>query len=476
QQCRYQWARYQLNYKTKALTATQKIWLTGRSLPKACDPLLAKFSSSSFLTQALIWQRFELAVKAKQFKLAAYLSKKLSNSTAQKVASQWLTLSNRPQLVATGSFLQGVSRDQQADMLVYAMKRLISQDVDKAIPIWQKNQPQYQLSQAQINKIERAIALQLAFNKSDQAYTWFTKLSTLDSTTRIWAVRAALIEQNWTHVQSALNKLTAQEKQKLRWKYWQARTYLQTNQQTKGLALFAELAKERDYYGFIAADYLQQDYRLQDKPIIFDEAKRAALLSSKSFKVINEFQLLQRDKEAQLNWWNALRNIKGNDLLIAAKIAQQWQWHKLAILTVAKVKSWDDVSLRFPIDYADKIQQNAHIQQLDQAIIYGLVRRESMFDEKAQSPVGALGLMQVMPRTGKQIAKEISFSLKSSSDLLEASTNIKFGAYYYKQMLDQFSGHYALAAAAYNAGPHRVIRWTKLEREFPADIWIETIP
>lgn len=476
QQCRYQWARYQLNYKTKALTATQKTWLTGRSLPKACDPLLAKFTRSAFLTQALIWQRFQLAIKAKQFKLATYLSKILSSSKAQKNASHWLTLAKKPELITTNHFLQEVSRNQQPDMLIYAMKRLISKDVDNAIATWKVKQAHYQLSQTQVNKIERTIALQLAFNKSDQAYTWFNKLTRLDATTRIWAIRAALIEQNWAHVQAALNKLSPQEKQKLRWKYWQARTYLQTNQQSKGLAIFSKLAKERDYYGFIAADYLQQDYHLQDKPILFDKQKKAALLATPTFKMISEFRFLQRDKEAQLNWWDALRNFKGNNVLIAAKIAQQWQWHKLAILTVARVKSWDDVGLRFPIDYADRIQQNAQLQQLDQAIIYGLVRRESMFDEKAQSPVGALGLMQVMPRTGRQIAKEISFPLKSSSALLEASTNIKFGAYYYKQMLDQFGGHYALAAAAYNAGPHRVIKWTKFEREFPADIWIETIP
>ena len=332
------------------------------------------------------------------------------------------------------------------------------------------------MSQAQKNKVERSIAFQLAFYKSDQAYAQFGKLTKLDAVTRTWLVRAALIENDWAHVQEALDRLTSQEKQKQRWKYWQARTFLQTNQEQKGRAIFSELAKERSYHGYMAADYLQQDYRLEDKPIQIDKEKKRALLSTKTFEMIKEFRFLQLDKEAQLNWWDALRGRKGGDLLIAAKIAQQWKWHKLAILTVAQAKNWDDVVLRFPIDYADKIQENAHKQELDQSIIYGLVRRESMFDKMARSPVGALGLMQIMPRTGRQIAREIKFPWKSTSVLLEAPINIKFGAYYYKQMLDKFDGHFALAAAAYNAGPHRVIKWTDIERDYAADIWIETIP
>ncbi len=475
-QCRYQWARYKINYKTKALIATKKIWLTGRSLPKVCDPLLEKFTHSSFLTQELIWQRFELAIKARQFNLAKYLSKKLSSTVAKINARQWLRLAKQVDLVADDRFLQGVSRAQKANMFVYAMQRLIGKNVDIGWAIWDKKKTQYTLSQTQINKLERSIALQLAFKKSELAYAQFSQLNKLDATTRTWAVRAALIENNWNHVQDALNKLSTEEKQKQRWQYWQARTFIQTNQQKKGIAIFSKLAQERSYYGFIAADYLHQDYRLENKPIEVNQQKKAALLSTNTFAMMKEFRFLQLNEEAQLNWWDAVRGLKKSELLTAAKIAQQWKWDKIAILTVAKAKYWDDVALRFPIKYADKIQSNAALQELDQAIIYGLVRRESMFDAKAQSPVGALGLMQVMPRTGRQIARELKFPWRSKSVLLEASVNIKFGAYYYKQMLNKFEGHFALAAAAYNAGPHRVVKWTDVDRDYRADLWVETIP
>lgn len=476
QQCRYQWARYQLNYKTKALTETQKIWLTGHSLPKACDPLLVKFTDSSLLTQALVWKRFKLAVTERQNKLATFLSKKLKSKQAKKQAKQWLQLVKNTERVGHANFMKNIPSTQQAEMVAYAMKRLISKNIKRALLLWEESKGQYAFTQAQIDKVQRSIALQLAFNKSDKAYAEFQKIKKLDSVTRIWMVRAALIEQNWHHVQVALNQLSMSEKKQERWRYWQARTFLQTNELEKGRAIYSELATERSYYGFIAADYLQQDYLLDNKPIIVEQKRKERLLSTKTFKMIEEFKALELREEAQLNWWDALRGLKEKDVLTAAKIAQQWQWNKLAILTVARVKHWDDVALRFPIDFADKIQENANLQALDQSIIYGLIRRESMFDHKAHSPVGALGLMQVMPRTGQQIAKEIKFPWKSTSILLEAPVNIKFGSYYYKQMLNEFNGHYALAAAAYNAGPHRVVKWLKIKQDYPADIWIETIP
>lgn len=215
---------------------------------------------------------------------------------------------------------------------------------------------------------------------------------------------------------------------------------------------------------------------MADNPIKADKQEINTLLAEKDFVIVNEFRALQRTKQAKQYWWQAIRGLKGTNLLVAAKIAEQWQWHKQAIMTVAQAKYWDDVNLRFPLDFTDKIQENSRLQGLDETIIYGLVRRESMFDEAASSPVGALGLMQVMPNTGKQIAKEINFPWKSSVDLLEASVNIKFGAYYYKQMLDKFSGNFALAAAAYNAGPDSVNRWLNIANVYAADVWIETIP
>ena len=90
---------------------------------------------------------------------------------------------------------------------------------------------------------------------------------------------------------------------------------------------------------------------------------------------------------------------------MAAKLAQRWGQDNLAITTQAKAGYWDDVELRFPLAYAEPVAQAAQSQQLDPVLIYALVRRESAFDANAGSPVGALGLMQLMPATGEQMAR-----------------------------------------------------------------------
>ena len=84
--------------------------------------------------------------------------------------------------------------------------------------------------------------------------------------------------------------------------------------------------------------------------------------------------------------------------------------------------------------------------------------------------------MQIMPRTGRDIAKNLKERWRGNNSLYNPVTNLKYGAYYYQKLLTQFDGHYALALAAYNAGPHRVKKWLPETEALPADIWIETIP
>ncbi len=84
--------------------------------------------------------------------------------------------------------------------------------------------------------------------------------------------------------------------------------------------------------------------------------------------------------------------------------------------------------------------------------------------------------MQIMPRTGKYIAKSLNERWRGSNSLYNPVTNIKYGAYYYQKLLTKFDGHYAIALAAYNAGPQRVKKWLPETETLPADIWIETIP
>jgi len=96
--------------------------------------------------------------------------------------------------------------------------------------------------------------------------------------------------------------------------------------------------------------------------------------------------------------------------------------------------------------------------------------------EKVKSPAGALGLMQIMPATGKLTARKIGMKKFRASDLLIAKKNIALGTAYMKEMQDKFNGSHILATAAYNAGPGRSVKWSPKKGCIEPDIWVEQIP
>jgi soluble lytic murein transglycosylase len=115
------------------------------------------------------------------------------------------------------------------------------------------------------------------------------------------------------------------------------------------------------------------------------------------------------------------------------------------------------------------------------ALVLALMRQESEFYTKAQSPVGALGLMQLMPATAKHSAKRLGIPFNRNRLTEDPDYNIRLGQAYLNELLDQFDGSYILALAAYNAGPSRANQWIKLfgdprdSRVDPIN-WIERIP
>ncbi|NQW10582.1 MAG: lytic transglycosylase domain-containing protein [Alphaproteobacteria bacterium] len=115
------------------------------------------------------------------------------------------------------------------------------------------------------------------------------------------------------------------------------------------------------------------------------------------------------------------------------------------------------------------------------ALVHAIIRQESGFDSGAISRVGARGLMQLMPATAKQTARNAGLKYVLGDLLTEPDYNITLGRRYLTEMLARFDGHYVLAIAAYNAGPHRVARWIKRHghpNDPSVDVvdWIERIP
>ncbi len=477
--CYYQRAQLQAGDKQIALIGAAKLWSVGHSQPRACDALFSKLKKSDLFTQNLRWQRFDAALQNNKVSLASYVMNKMPKKYHAD-AQLWIKLHRDPARYLPQLLTQTQS-DQSSLMFRHAINRLAGKDITTAIEIWDTNKQRFNQSKntadkQATDKLERRLALKLVYKGEASAYDRLVQLDKQNNSSRAWRVRVALSEQNWPNVLSAILALDDTEKTRDKWQYWLARSYMETGEITKGHILLSELSTKRSFYGFLAADKVNSTYQLADAPVDVSEQDIIELKNRKEFRVAFEFMMLNRKNQAKLQWWHASHTLNKNEILVAAKLAQQWQWNEIAIFTIAKAKYWDDIEVRFPLSYEDKIHENSVQHNLNPVILYGLIRRESAFNENAHSPTGARGLMQIMPRTGKYIARHLNERWRGSNSLYNPVTNIKYGAYYYQKLLTQFDGHYAIALAAYNAGPQRVKRWLPESKALPADIWIETIP
>lgn len=129
----------------------------------------------------------------------------------------------------------------------------------------------------------------------------------------------------------------------------------------------------------------------------------------------------------------------------------------------------------YPLKHADTLKAAALRENLDPALVAALVCQESTFDENARSVVGARGLMQIMPYTGRPLARELGVRY-TPKILNQPETSLTFGTRYFRQMMERFDSRPEAALAAYNAGPHRVDKWLAPNPQIRSDEFAESIP
>lgn len=130
----------------------------------------------------------------------------------------------------------------------------------------------------------------------------------------------------------------------------------------------------------------------------------------------------------------------------------------------------------YPLAYPEVVEPLARQLGVPPYFIYAVMTVESAFHPGAVSVANAYGLVQVIPRTGDNLARELGFVDFTPEHLLEPPVSVYFGGYYLARLLSRFSGQEPLAAAAYNAGPHRVTTWLLARGQIPLDMFIEDIP
>jgi soluble lytic murein transglycosylase len=129
----------------------------------------------------------------------------------------------------------------------------------------------------------------------------------------------------------------------------------------------------------------------------------------------------------------------------------------------------------YPLDYWDAIRRHSASHGLDPYIVAALIGQESTFDPGIKSSANAWGLMQVVPATGRRLAKSLGIRNFTTASLTNPDINIRLGTLYFSRLVEQFGGTY-YALASYNAGESRIVRWKAERPGLDEDEFIDDIP
>ncbi len=469
-------ARLKLGKQEYLMEDARSVWLSGESQPAQCDPVFALLETSGLLTPETVWQRIGLAMERGNTSLAQWLGRRLPAADEIWLA-RWLELHRNPGRLSGAPGWPDT--DVTRNLLVHVTQRLTNQDVGKAWAAWHELRSHYAFTPQQSGTVEYEMTLRAAQTGHKLSRELLSQLDNerVDEKLLHERVALALREHDWDALLDWTTGIPpGGDAVRGPWLYWRGRALENLGRPDEAREYFERAAEQRDFYGFSAHDRLGRPYTLNHNPLPDDPETRNQVLQTPGVQRAHEFFAIGQYSAARREWSHVLGNMTSYQMQMAAMLAHSWGWYDRALLTLNKAESYDDLIVRFPMAYREGIEKNAGQRDLDLAWVFSLVRQESAFVEDARSPAGALGLMQVMPATGKETARAIGMRNFSTSQLTHSTTNLKVGTAYLRRMLDYFDGNMVLATAAYNAGPGNVSRWLPPGGCTEPDIWVEQIP
>ena len=425
------------------------LWKSGRSRPNVCNSLFKLLDQKSIINDAQAWERITLAMDKGNTRLARSLSKHLTDPS---LVTLWVNLRKNPSAYLDNTLLSN-NDPRTKQLIAYGIKRLARKNTMQARNKWKKIQRSHSFTQQQKADVESYIGVRDAQDHNPYA---LQKLAAIPAKLRsedasIWMARMALRQGDWKKLRSAIDSMPDDVKNKDRWRYWRAHSSKRLGDKSANNQL-AKIANNASFYGFLAADELKRPYtKLLEKEPNW-QAQTPKIKNMKSIQRATELFAIGLPDLAKKEWYWTLKRLNKQDKLAAAAYALEINQPFLAIITVSQTKDWNQVGLRFPMEYQTLVEESAHSHNVIPAWVYGIMRRESAFDSQIVSSAKAKGLMQILPATAKGVARKLGIKSHRTSDLFIPEKNANLGAAYLSQMLKRFKGNYIKATAAYNAG------------------------
>ncbi len=348
------------------------------------------------------------------------------------------------------------------------------------------NKASSKLSPQEQQEAWAAVALQSSYSLSQETTEYWQKSNgaALSIDQIQWKTRIALRNGDWKQVEKDIRSMPSALRADPAWVYWLGRALMvqagpgSNNPATgEAMQLFRSISDQSNFYGQLALEETGKliTIPLPGQPI--GQPEIAPIAANPNFQRAIKFFSMRLRFEGTREWNWGLRGLSERELLAAAEFARQNNILDRMVNTSDRTRIQVDYTQRFPSPHIDIMHPTTQTLGLDKAWVYGLIRQESRFIMDAQSSVGASGLMQVMPSTGRWVAKKIGLTDFAQEMLSDVRTNILLGANYLNMVLGNMDGSQVLATAAYNAGPGRLRSWrSTLTRPMDSAVFIESIP
>jgi soluble lytic murein transglycosylase len=296
-----------------------------------------------------------------------------------------------------------------------------------------------------------------------------------------WLTRAARRAGDGPAVRTTIERMSEAGRADPTWTYWLARALATDTARPESMhqarVLYTSIAGRADFYSQLASEELGLKLVLPQAAVPPGEAELADARALPGIVRALKFYEIGLRVEGNREWNFTMRGLGDRQLLAAAEAARRLGLLDRTVNAADRTRSEHDYALRYPAPFAERLRPIARSQGLDAAWVYGLIRQESRFVNDARSPVGASGLMQIMPATAKWIAKKMGVRDFSPSQITELDTNLQFGTFYLKTVFEDLDRSAALASAGYNAGPGRPRAWRgTLTQPVEGAIFAELVP
>jgi len=435
----------------------------------ACGALIAQLAGNGQFTQAdLLWQ----------LRIAG-----LDNATgpARRVA----VLLGLPETRATQAvdmpavaLARGIGNSRaEHELYLVALGRMARTTLRLAVVSLEKNAPQLSSEERAIGWANVALAASIALAPEAHDYWERAQGATLTEFQMQWKTRMALRRGDWKDVRATIETMPSNLRADSTWVYWLGRALQAEGKTAEARALWQGIAAQTTFYTQLAAEELGNQVVAPAPMAPITAPELAQANANPSLQRALKFYRLSLRAEGNREWNWGLRNLSDRQLLAAAELARRNELLDRMVETSLRTRSEQSYEQRFPAPHLEVLKPTAQGLSLDKAWVYGLIRQESRFIRDARSGVGASGLMQVMPATGKWVAAKIGLDNFVHTMLNDLHTNITLGANYMNMVLDNFDGSQVLATAAYNAGPGRSRTWRgRLDAPMEGAIFVESIP